>query len=395
MKKSISVLPILTLSSAALLMSCGGTATSSTAGTSSAASTATSSAVAESSEAVSSTEEASTAVIAESYITSQLSAGSYGDSSWNALAYQLDLYDTGVYRYTTTTLMYGYSMILGTTATVNYGTFVKGDTEDGVTAITLNAAAEVLLNSYSKAGGFSIVVTTPNQEYPVELPAKTQGEKNMAQSKADVLDQYGAGAKVWVESDTYRLSFADPETDEVPAAVTTASGDVSSVIKNISKFQIVNEFDATIKEAVNEETSEVTKEMTAWTGNVHMATIYEDNSYDYFKSTIRYGYHMLLATTSVNTIGTATVGSSEDGYTKVTLGEADEVLLNSFSKAGGFNIQVNTVDQEYPVELPAQAQGEQNMAQSKDDVIAAYGQSVNFWLSDDSGTMSVTDPNAE
>ena len=102
---------------------------------------------------------------------------------------------------------------------------------------------------------------------------------------------------------------------------------------------------------------------------------------------------MLLSTTTVVAEGAATVGASEDDYTKVTLGVADEVLLNSNSKAGGFNIQINTLNATYPVEMPAKAQGEKNMANSKQDVIDAYGASKTLFLSDSTGTMSLVNPN--
>ena len=375
MKKSIAAF---VLSGAALLISCGSAPATSPSSTPAGTTNISSSSDSQPEEVA--------VTLKESYITSALTDGSYGAGSWNGLVHQLDLFDNGVYRYTTTELKYGYSMILGTTVVAKYGSYAKGASEDGLTQVTLNAASEVLLNSYSKAGGFSIVVTTPNQEYPVELPAQAQGEKNMANSKADVLAAYGAGAKVWVDAEKYSLSLLDPNTDEAPAPITAAS-DPIDILDGIEDFQIVNEFDF----VVNEET----QAMSSWDGVVHIVTIFDDNSYEYMTTALKYGYSMLLGTSSVCQFGQATIGKSEDGYTKVTLGQADEVLLNSFSKAGGFNIQVNTVDQEYPVELPAQAQGEKNMANSKADVINAYGQGGVFFLSDSTGTMSLVDPNAE
>ena len=393
MKKSIAHLSVFVLSSATLLLSCGNTPAASSNPSSTPASTpvatseaAASSAVVTPSEAVSSAAEEVTVTLDESYITSEHTDGSYGDGSWNGLVHQLDLYSNGVYRYTSTELKYGYSMILGTTAVVTFGDYVKGGTEDGLTEVTLNAASEVFLNSYSKAGGFSIVVTTPNQEYPVELPAKVQGEVNMANSKEDVLAAYGQGTKVWVDASTYSLSFVDPNTDELPDAIETKSGAID-MIDDIKEFQIVNEFSS----KKNEETGA----LSTWDGTVHIVSLFEDGSYDYMTTQLKYGYSMLLGTTSVDQVGIATIGQSEDDYTKVTLGTAKDVLLNSFSKAGGFNIQVNTLDQEYPVELPAKAQGEKNMANSKEDVINAYGQGGVVFLSDSTGTLSLVDPNAE
>ena len=386
MKKSIARLSIFALSSATLLMACGNTPAASSSSTPASASEAsTSSAVTSSEEATSSAEEV-VVTLKESYITSELTAGSYGGGSWNGIVHQVDLFSNGVYRYTSTELKYGYSMILGTTAVVTFGDYVKGGTEDGLTEVTLNAASEVFLNSYSKAGGFSIVVTTPNQEYPVELPAKVQGEVNMANSKEDVLAAYGQGTKVWVDASTYSLSFVDPNTDELPDAIETKSGAID-MIDDIKEFQIVSEFSST----KNEETGA----LSTWDGTVHIVSLFENGSYDYMTTQLKYGYSMLLGTTSVDQVGIATIGQSEDDYTKVTLGTAKDVLLNSFSKAGGFNIQVNTLDQEYPVELPAKAQGEKNMANSKEDVINAYGQGGVVFLSDSTGTLSLVDPNAE
>ena len=384
--KSITRLSIFALSSATLLMACGNTpAASSSTPAASTSEASTSTAVTSSAEASSSEEEV-VVTLKESYITSELTDGSYGQGSWNGIVHQVDLFSNGVYRHTSTELKYGYSMVLGTTAVVTFGDYVKGGTEDGLTEVTLKAASEVFLNSYSKAGGFSIVVTTPNQEYPVELPAKVQGEVNMANSKDDVLAAYGQGAKVWVDASTYSLSFVDPNTDEIPDAVTTKSGAID-MINDIKEFQIVSEFSST----KNEETGA----LSAWDGTVHIVSLFEDGSYDYITTELKYGYSMLLGTTSVDKTGTATIGASEDDYTKVTLGTATDVLLNSFSKAGGFNIQVNTLNQEYPVELPAKAQGEKNMANSKEDVINAYGQGGVVFLSDSTGTLSLVDPNAE
>lgn len=372
--KQLFPLSVLALSAAGLA-ACGGTSSSNSSATGLSAS------VAPSSEA-SSSQEVVAPKLTSSFIDSKLVDGNYGDGSWNACVYQADLYDNGVYRYTETTMTYGYSMMLSTSAIMNYGTYTKGATEDGVTEYTLNAAAEVFLNSYSKAGGFSIVVETPSQEYPVELPAKVQGEKNMANSKQDVINEVGLGKKIYADESKFVFTTLDPDTDEEGEPVTTASGDVSSVLKDVNKFEIVNEF-----------ANPGSMGEGSWDGTVHIATVYDDNSYSYMTTSIKYGYRMLLSTTTVVAEGAATVGASEDDYTKVTLGVADEVLLNSNSKAGGFNIQINTLNATYPVELPAKAQGEKNMANSKQDVINAYGASKALFLSDSTGTMSLVNPN--
>ncbi|MBO5528468.1 MAG: hypothetical protein J6A47_04010 [Bacilli bacterium] len=379
--KHLFPLSVLALSAAGLA-ACGGTSASNSSATGLSAPTVGSSSDSVPSSEASSSQEVIVPKVAYSFIDSKLVDGNYGDGSWNAYVYQADLYDNGVYRYTETTMTYGYSMMLSTSAIMNYGTYTKGATEDGVTEYTLNAAAEVFLNAYSKAGGFSIVVETPTQEYPVELPAKQQGEKNMANSKQEVINECGLGKKIYADESKFVFTTLDPDTDEEGEPVTTPSGDVSSVLKDVNRFEIVNEF-----------ANPGSMGEGSWDGTVHIATIYDDNSYNYMTTSIKYGYSMLLSTTTVVAEGKATIGASEDDYTKVTLGVADEVLLNSNSKAGGFNIQINTINATYPVEMPAKAQGEKNMANSKQDVIDAYGASKALFLSDSTGTMSLVNPN--
>ena len=114
-------------------------------------------------------------------------------------SHQINFYKQNVYEYVTTKITYGYSMNLGTEVTARYGTYVAGYSEDGISEYTLNKAAEVVLSSFSLAGGFKLQVNTtdPNQEYPAELPAQTQGEKRYANSKDDVINEYAPALTVY------------------------------------------------------------------------------------------------------------------------------------------------------------------------------------------------------
>ena len=145
-----------------------------------------------------------------SYVANEKADGNYGKGSFNALVYQVNLYEENVYEFIKTEVMYGYGMVLGTTTIVNHGTYVAGTREDGIAEYTLNAASEVLFNSYSKAGGYNISINTQNQTYPVELLAKTQGEKNMANSKEDVVKEYGPEATYYISTSKNELSLTNP-----------------------------------------------------------------------------------------------------------------------------------------------------------------------------------------
>lgn len=114
------------------------------------------------------------------------------------------------------------------------------------------------------------------------------------------------------------------------------------------------------------------------------------------KTELTYAYSMVLGTTSVTTYGTYVDNGSEDGYAKYTLNAGADAIVASYSLAGGYSILVNTADEEqtYPAELPAKTQGEKNMAQSKEDVIKAYGQEQVFYFNESGVNMSLTDPNA-
>ena len=318
------------------------------------------------------------------YVNSAIvSPGSYGEGSWTASAYQVNFYENNVYEYITTQLIYGYSMSLGTTSIINYGTYSKGATEDGVTTYTLNIAKEVVFNSYSLAGGYNISINTTNQSYPVEMLAQTQGEKNMANSKDDVISEYGAGTTIYANEGKNTFSFTNDNLDEEAPAVTTASGDVSSLlIKKISKCQIVSDL---ITPGSYGDGS--------WTADIYQVNTFEDGVYEFIKTEIIYGYSMNLGTTTINNYGTYSYGTSEDGYTPITLEDADKVVFNSYSLAGGYNISINTENATYPVELLAKTQGEKNMANSKEDVVKEYGAKRTYYSNDAKNTMSLTNPN--
>ena len=318
------------------------------------------------------------------YVNSDIvSPGSYGEGSWTASAYQVNFYENNVYEYITTQLIYGYSMSLGTTSIINYGTYSKGTTEDGITAYTLNIAKEVVFNSYSLAGGYNISINTTNQSYPVEMLAKTQGEKNMANSKEDVVREYGAGVTIYANEGKNTFAFTNDNLDEAAPAVASASGDVSSLlIKKISKCQIVSDL---ISPGSYGEGS--------WTADIYQVNTFEDGVYEFIKTEIIYGYSMNLGTTTINNYGTYSYGTSEDGYTPITLENADKVVFNSYSLAGGYNISINTENATYPVELLAKTQGEKNMANSKEDVVREYGAKRTYYSNDTKNTMSLTNPN--
>lgn len=335
------------------------------------------------------------AELIDSYAYSETYTNAYG--GWVADAYQVQFYEGGLYEMIYTSVNYGYGMVMASTASIRYGTFTKGTTEDGFTSYDLNKASEFFINSYSKAGGFSKAINTADKDqiYPVELPAKTQGEKNMAQTKEDVLNSdYATGFKIYAEDSKNVFSFTDPNetlaTNEdgsaVKATVSTASGDVSKLLT--SDFKDVRITDRTAVPGSMGEGS--------YDAKIDIAITYTDDTYEYFSTTIQYGYTQILGTTTVYNQGTYTQDASVDGYTKTTLGTASDVLLNSYSKAGGFNIQINTGDknQVYPTELPAKTQGEKNMAQGKEDVIKAYGQEYVCYFKDGAAEMSLTDPNA-
>ena len=77
-----------------------------------------------------------------------------------------------------------------------------------------------------------------------------------------------------------------------------------------------------------------------------------------------------------------------------TLSRSDHAIVNAYSLAGGFNIQIDTATATYPAELPAQTQGEKTFANSSDDVFDRYGAETTVYLNDSNNTFSLTNPNA-
>ncbi len=141
-------------------------------------------------------------------IVGELVDNNYGQK--NANTYQLKLYSDGAYEFTKTTVVNGYNMNLGTTTVITFGTYTKGASTDGYTAYTLGEATRVIVNSYSDMGGFYIGIDTDTATYPVEIPAKTEGEKNMAQSTQDVVNEYGKTTTIYVSDSNNKISLTDP-----------------------------------------------------------------------------------------------------------------------------------------------------------------------------------------
>lgn len=386
MKKLL--LPLASLLLVGGLAGCSST-DSSTSPTSNQDSTNTDSSVNESVNSSSQGGETESVAIVDTYAYSEISTGSYGNGSYDVTAYQLFLYEGNLYRLTTTVLNYGYSMNLGTSSTIVYGTYETVSSEDGYTEVNLNAASELIVNSFSLAGGYSISINTasPNQGYPVELPAKSEGEKNYAQEKQDVIDYSGTGYVVYLEDGKNVFSFTNPldETSTI-TTITTASGDVSSIAPTTVEFNQLNSVF----------TTPASYGEGSFVADVYQILTYTDGTYEQIKSTVNYGYTMNLGTELLYTTGDITLGNSEDGYTAVTLNKAGDVVLDSYSLAGGYNISINTSDpdQGYPVELPAKSEGEKIYAQNKQDVIDAYAEAVTYYFNNTALYFSFTDPNS-
>ena len=322
-----------------------------------------------------------------SYITSDINTQTaYGSGSWIATAYHLNLFENGAYEYVTTSVTYGYSMNLSTSAVVLYGQYEEGAAEDGAQAITLKEASQVLVNAYSKAGGFHISIDSEKSTYPVEMPAKVQGEKNMAESKEDVIKEYGAGRTLYVYTeDNNEISFTNPNDPDAAAPVVTAK---SEPVTGIYKTPVES---VAITSNINTETA---YGKGAWIASATMMILTEDNAYECVTTSVTYGFSMNLSTESTVTYGTAVLGVPEDGSRSVTMQRATKVLENSFSKAGGFHISINSETSSYPVEMPAKVQGEKNMANSKEDVINNYGlEKVVYVYTEDNNEISLTNPN--
>lgn len=130
------------------------------------------------------------------------------------------------------------------------------------------------------------------------------------------------------------------------------------------------------------------------TSDAYQVIFYDDGTYEYINTTVIYGYSMNLGTTTIVNMGTYAVGSSVDGYTSYTLSDAEHVLFNSYSLAGGYNISIDTNTATYPVELLASGEGEKVYANSTEEIVAAYGSGITIYVSDSSNLFYLTDPNA-
>lgn len=146
--------------------------------------------------------------IENTYIVSESAGNAYGGNDYTV--YSLNIMDDGTYEMVKTTYVFAFSMNLGTYSYQTFGTYTAGTAADGYVPYTLSEATRVIVNAYSLAGGFDIHVDTQTASYPVELPAETEGEKNMAQSADDVIDAYGAEMTVYVEEEGNILSLTNP-----------------------------------------------------------------------------------------------------------------------------------------------------------------------------------------
>ncbi len=143
-----------------------------------------------------------------SYIYSELVDNSYSDYDYNV--YELFIYDDNSYAYTSTSLIHGYGMNLGTTVITNYGSYTVGASSDGYTAYTLSDADHCIFNSYSLAGGYNISIDSETATYPVELLASGEGEKVYAQSKEEVISAYGSSITVYIQDGSNIFYFENP-----------------------------------------------------------------------------------------------------------------------------------------------------------------------------------------
>jgi len=325
----------------------------------------------------------------KTYITSSYEANAL--QGYDCTLYQLNVYSGNYYQYLESTVKYGYSMTIGVTNIFTYGTYELGTEEDGIAQLKLGNPAEATINSYSLAGGFDIAINTisEDQTYPVELPAKVQGEVNMANSEQDVLDYVGKGFNAYVETASNVFSFSLDEDPMEKEENDKTSGELKNFADNLKKVAAVGNFDINFKE------TEEGKALNTFNVTCDIVLLSEENFYSYTSTKVQYGYSMLLATTSTTRFGEATLGEPEDGSYKVSLAKADEVNLASFSKAGGFNISINTADPDlqYPVELPATQQGEKNIKNNKQEVLDEVGPATDFYMFETKGLLSATNPN--
>lgn len=150
----------------------------------------------------------SSATLTATYVCGVSEENTYDGN--NNTAYQLNIYDDGSYVMVNSTVIYGYDMCMGITVVTTYGTYEAGESVDGYKAYTLSEATKVIVNSYSTPGGYDIHIDTDTSTYPVELPAQSEGEKVMANSKEDVIKAYGQKLTVYVKDNAYNFTLTDP-----------------------------------------------------------------------------------------------------------------------------------------------------------------------------------------
>ena len=197
----------------------------------------------------------------------------------------------------------------------------------------------------------------------------------MANNKQEVLDKVGTGIKVFVDENNV-IAFTNDEHPE-PVAVNTPSGAINAnAVGNFKAVRITGE-----------------KSENPYGGNnykVHYLHIFKDNYYRYFTAEFSYGYSMLLGTTNIVSYGQGAYGTSEDGVSPFTLSKAEDVVLNMKSVQASLAINTASANQTYPTELPARQQGEQRMANNKDEVLEDCCPGRTLYLSDTGVNMSLT-----
>ena len=146
--------------------------------------------------------------VEKTYVCGELTDNSYGGHDSDV--YQLNLMSDGTYELIHTTLIYAYSMNLGTTTVETYGTYTAGTSTDGYTSYELSEATRAIVLSYSQAGGFNITIDTETSSFPCEMPAEVQGEKNMANDASDVIAKYGAAKTVYVNDQGTTFAMTNP-----------------------------------------------------------------------------------------------------------------------------------------------------------------------------------------
>lgn len=115
--------------------------------------------------------------------------------------YILDLFTDNTYELSYSIGQFGYGQNLALNTIKTWGIFSKSTLTDGYTPITLSAPTEAAITMVVYLNSTSININTQDEStvYPVELPAVTQGEKNMANSKQDVLNYAGSEVTYYLD----------------------------------------------------------------------------------------------------------------------------------------------------------------------------------------------------